>query len=104
MYNYLGIDRYTVTTDATLPSGRATVKMDFAYEGGKPGAGGTATLFINGKSVGSARVEQTEFSIFSADETAGVGVDAETPVSEDYTRASSSFTGKIDKVVINLKN
>jgi len=103
MYNYLGIDRYTTTASAKLPKGKATVKMDFAYDGSKPGAGGTATLYIDGKSVGSAKVEQTQFAVFSADETAGVGVDAETPVSEDYDRASSTFTGKIDKVTITLK-
>lgn len=51
----------------------------------------------------STRVEKTEFAIFSADETAGVGADAETPVSDDYTRSSSEFTGKIAKVTINLK-
>jgi arylsulfatase len=103
MYNYLGIDRYTATGSTTLPKGKSTLKMDFAYEGGKPGAGGTATVFINGKSVGSTKVAKTEFAAFSADETAGVGVDAETPVSEDYTRASSEFTGTIDKVTIQLK-
>ena len=79
------------------------MKMAFAYDGGKPGSGGTATLYINGKSVGSTQVKQTEFAVFSADETAGVGVDSETPVSEDYDRASSKFTGKIQKVLITLK-
>jgi arylsulfatase len=103
MYNYLGIERYTAAGSETLPKGKSTVKMDFAYDGGKPGAGGTATLYINGKSVGSAKLAKTEFAAFSADETAGVGVDAETPVSEDYTRASSKFTGTIDKVTIQLK-
>jgi arylsulfatase A-like enzyme len=103
MYNYLGLDRFTATSSATLPKGQATVKMDFVYDGGKPGAGGTATLYINGESVGSVKVAQTEFAVFSADETAGVGVDTETPVSEDYDRTSSKFTGKIDKVTINLK-
>lgn len=103
MYNYLGIDRYTATANAKLPKGKSTVKLAFAYKGKKPGMGGTATLYINGKSVGTGEIKQTEFAIFSADETAGVGVDAETPVSEDYTRASSKFTGKIDKVTINLK-
>ncbi|MGB5283210.1 MAG: LamG-like jellyroll fold domain-containing protein, partial [Polyangiales bacterium] len=96
-------DRYTATASSRLPKGNSTVKMAFAYDGGKPGAGGTATLYINGKSVGSTKVKQTEFAIFSADETAGVGVDSETPVSEDYTRASSKFTGMIDKVTITLK-
>jgi arylsulfatase A-like enzyme len=103
MYNYLGLDRFTAASNAALPKGRATVKMDFVYDGGKPGAGGTATLYIDGKSVGSVKVAQTEFAIFSADETAGVGVDTETPVSEDYNRTSSKFTGKIDKVTITLK-
>ena len=103
MYNYLGIDRYTAVASSKLPKGKSTVKMDFAYKGKKLGAGGTATVYINGKAVGSTKVEKTEFSVFSADETAGVGVDAETPVSEDYTRSTSKFTGKIDKVTINLK-
>lgn len=103
MYNYLGIDRYAVTATAKLPKGKTTVKMNFAYDGGKPGAGGTATLYIDGKSVGSGRIKQTQFAVISLDETAGVGLDSETPVSEDYTRASSEFTGMIDKVTINLK-
>ena len=103
MYNYLGIDRFTAKADAKLPKGKSTVKLDFAYKGKKPGMGGTATLYINGKSVGTGEIKQTEFAIFSADETAGVGVDAETPVSEDYNRAGSKFTGTIDKVTISLK-
>ncbi len=103
-YNYLGIDYDVATASAAVPKGKSTVKMDFAYAGGKkPGAGGTATLYIDGKSVGSAKVAKTEFAVFSADETAGVGVDTETPVTEDYDRATSKFTGKIAKVTINLK-
>ncbi|MGB5767211.1 MAG: hypothetical protein WBM38_10805, partial [Arenicellales bacterium] len=62
-----------------------------------------ATLYINGKSVGSTKIAATEFSIFSADESASVGLDAETTVSQDYSRETSKFTGKIDKVVVNLK-
>ena len=103
-YNYLGLDLSTATSSEKLPKGKATVKMDFAYDGGKkPGAGGTVTLYINDKSVGTAKVAKTEFAVFSADETAGVGYDGETPVTNDYTRASSIFTGTIDKVTINLK-
>lgn len=103
-YNYVGIDTTSVTANQKLPKGKATVKMDFAYDGGdKPGEGGTATLYINGKSVGSTKIEATEFSIFSADESASVGLDAETTVSQDYSRETSKFTGKIDKVVVNLK-
>jgi arylsulfatase len=103
VYNYLGLDRYTATASSKLPKGKATLKMGFAYEGKKPGAGGTVTLYINDKSVGSNKVGKTQFAVFSADETAGVGVDTETPVSDDYDRASSKFTGTIAKVVISLK-
>jgi arylsulfatase len=104
LYNYVGIDQYKVTASAKLPKGKSTVKMDFAYEGGdKPGQGGTATLYINGKSVGSGKIDHTQFSVFSADESANVGLDSETPVSKDYDVESSKFNGKIDKVTISLK-
>jgi len=103
VYNYLGIDQYTATAGSKLPKGKATVKMDFAYKGGVLGAGGTATLYVDGKPVGSAEVKQTQFAAFSADETAGVGVDPETQVTEDYTSAGSEFTGTIDRVTISLK-
>jgi hypothetical protein len=42
--------------------------------------------------------------MFSADEGADVGEDGETPVVEDYgIPAPYKFTGKIDKVTIDLK-
>jgi arylsulfatase len=53
--------------------------------------------------VASARIEKTQCCIFSADESAGVGKDMETTVSEAYTSSTSHFSGKIDKVTINLK-
>ena len=80
------------------------MKLDFAYDGGdKPGAGGTATLYINGKAAGSGKIAATEFSVFSAVESASVGVVRETPVSSSYNRESSRYSGKIDKVTVNLK-
>ena len=103
-YNYVGIDVTDVTATEKLSAGKNTVKMDFAYDGGdKPGAGGTATLYINGKAVGSGKIAATQFAIFSADESAGVGADPETAVSDSYTSATSEFTGTIDKVTITLK-
>jgi arylsulfatase len=43
-------------------------------------------MTIDGKKAATAKVPKTEFAIFSADETAGVGVDWETPVTDAYTR------------------
>ena len=102
VYNYLGIDEYRIAGNTKLPKGKANVKLDFAYEGGR-GAGGTATLYVNGQMVGSGRVEQTEPNVFSADETASVGTDLETLVTPDYSKAKA-FNGKIDQVTISLKD
>ena len=100
-YNYLGLDTTKVKGSAKLPKGPVTVTMDFAYAGGGMGKGGTVTLSVNGKSVGSGEIPKTQPNIYSADETAGVGIDMETPVSDDYTRSTSKFTGKIHKVTVS---
>ncbi len=41
--------------------------------------------------------------MFSADETAGVGVDDATPVTTDYKERDNAFTGKILKVTVDVK-
>ena len=102
-YNYIGLKQSDATASTPLPQGKSTVKMDFAYDGGDPGSGGMATLYIDGKKVGSARIEKTQCCIFSADESAGVGIDTETTVSSNYDREGSKFSANIEKVTINLK-
>jgi hypothetical protein len=85
-----------------LPAGKATIHFEFAYDGGGAGRGGTGTLFVNGKSVATGRIEKTQYAIFSADEGADVGADEGTPVTEAY-KVPFKFTGKIAKVTIELK-
>lgn len=102
-YNWLGREQYDVAATEPVPPGKATVRLDFVYDGGGYGKGGTGTIYVSNKKVGSGRVAQTEAFAFSADETADVGRDTGTPVSEDYTVASSKFTGKIEKVTIDIK-
>ncbi len=109
MYNFLGLAQYSVAADTALPRGKATVTLDFAYDGAagsahKVGAGGTATISINGKPVGSAKIERTQCCVWSADESANVGIDRETPVSPDYGgEEASRFNGRVHQVTINLK-
>jgi len=105
-YNYLGLERYTVTAPDTAPSGSATVVLDFVYDGGGIGKGGKATLSVNGKKVAEGRIEKTQPLIFSADETADVGLDNQTPVAEDIGigRDETRFTGKIHKVTLAVKD
>jgi arylsulfatase len=102
-YNFLGLQRFTISAQQAVPAGKATIRFEFAYDGGKPGSGGAATLLVNGKKVAEGRVERTQGVVFSADEGADVGVDEGTPVTEDYDEHNNRFTGKIHKVTVELK-
>jgi Sulfatase len=56
IYNWLALERYTVASPDPLPKGKSTIRLDFAYDGGGLGKGGTATLCVNGKKVAEGRV------------------------------------------------
>jgi hypothetical protein len=68
------------------------------------GAGGTGSIFVNGGKVATGRIENTNGLLFSADEGADVGIDEGTPVTEDYEGRDNRFTGKINRVTIDLKS
>jgi arylsulfatase len=103
-YNLLGMRSFTVSAPQALPAGKATVRLDFVYAGGGMGKGGDATLSVNGTKVAEGRIAATQPIIFSADETADVGVDDATPVVESVGHGRASrFTGKIGKVTVELK-
>jgi arylsulfatase len=100
-YNWVGLQQYTVAAARALPAGKSIIRFEFAYDGGGMGKGGTGTLFVDGKEVATARIEQTQCCAFSADEGADVGADEGTPVAA--YEVPFAFTGKIDKVTIELK-
>jgi arylsulfatase len=103
-YNFLGLERTTIAGKEQLKPGRAAIRLEFAYDGGGFGKGGKATLFVNDQQVSEGRIERTQPMIFSADETADVGIDLATPVVEAIgAEAKSRFTGKIDKVTVEVK-
>jgi len=99
-YNWLGMERYSISAPEKLPAGKATLRYEFAYDGGGRGKGGLGTLYVGGRKVGEGRIEKTVPNLFSADETANVGVDEETPVTDDYKERDNRFTGHIAKVTI----
>jgi len=104
-YNFLGLQRTDITSGKPLAPGKATVRFQFDYDGGGPGKGGTGTLFVNGEKVGEARIPHTQAGIFSADETADVGIDLGTPVAEAIgAEHKSKFTGHIPKVTVEVVN
>ena len=104
-YNFLGLSRNTVMAKAPISPGKATVVLDFKYDGGGLGKGGIATLSVNDKQVAEGRIDRTQPNLYSADETADVGLDNQTPVAEDIGigRDETRFTGTIKKIVLEVK-
>ena len=101
-YNWFALERFKVYGDAPIPPGEHQVRMEFSYDGGGVGKGGDVTLYLDGKQVGAGRVKGTHAMLFSADETADVGSDSATAVSDDYTPKDSVFNGKVQWVEIDL--
>ncbi|WP_254174756.1 arylsulfatase [Planktothrix pseudagardhii] len=102
VYNVLGIQSFVTEAEQPIPPGQHQVRMEFNYDGGGLGKGGNVTLYYDGQSVGTGRVEHTQAFIFSADETTDIGYESGTPVTPDYTFNSSRFTGKIDWVQLDV--
>lgn len=102
-YNFLGLERFYIKGNEAVPAGKATIKFEFAYDGGGLGKGGLGTISINGKKSIESKIARTQPNLFSADETADVGADESTPVTEEYKEGNNRFTGKINKVIVELK-
>ena len=103
-YNFLGLQRFTVAASQPLAAGKATIRFEFASDGGGMGKGGIGTILVNGQKVADGRIEHTQCCFYSADEGADVGMDDGTPVAEDYKERDNKFTGTIYKVTIELKD
>ena len=99
-YNWFERERTSLVSNIPLPAGKSTIAMEFAYDGGGIGKGGTATLAINGQKAGSVRIEHTVAGRFGID-TFGIGSDTGSPVADTY-KPPFPFTGKIDRVDIEL--
>jgi arylsulfatase A-like enzyme len=100
-YNLFGLQRFKVESTTPIPAGEHQVRMEFTYDGGGLGKGGDVALFIDGDQVGSGRVDSTVPMVFSADETADVGSDSGTPVSDDEG-GDSPFNGRVRWVQIDI--
>jgi arylsulfatase len=103
-YNFLGLARTSVAGTRKLEPGKATIRFEFAYDGGGLGKGGMGTLYVDGKKVGEGRIERTQPIVFSADETADVGIDLATPVVEAIgSERKSRFTGHVRQVTVSVR-
>jgi arylsulfatase A-like enzyme len=101
-YNLFGIQRFKIEGDRPIPPGEHQVRMEFAYDGGGLGQGGTVTLYIDGQQAGQGRVDRTQPMVFSSDDKTDVGTDLGTRVSDDYGPGDPKFAGRIEWVQIDL--
>ena len=92
-YNLFGMERTYVRADKAPALGQHQIRIEFAYDGGGVGKGGTFTLYVDGTEVGKARVERTEGIGFGYEYTQ-VGRDSQSPVTDDYV-GDSRYNGTI---------
>jgi arylsulfatase len=102
MHNYIDSERYRVVSAEDVPTGKVSLVFDFKYDGGGMSKGGTITLLANGKTIGTGRVEKTAGFKYSLYEGQDIGEDSGSPVDTTYT-PPFKFTGKIEKVTLELK-
>jgi arylsulfatase len=103
-YNFVGLQQTTIAAKQTIPQGKSVIRLTFDYDGGGIGKGGLYKLFVDGNEVANGRVDITTPMLFSLDETADVGIDAATPVIEDYGSERGKFNGKVIKVTVDISS
>jgi arylsulfatase len=85
-----------------LLPGAHQVRMEFTYDGGGLGKGGTSKRYVDGKPAGEGRIDRTHAFFFSMDETMEIGCDVGEPVSPDYESRGNAFNGIVKWVQIDI--
>ena len=101
-YNYFGLRVDSARAPEELVPGRHEVRLEFTYDGGGVGKGGTAALHVDGAQVAKERVEGTIPYYFAFDETFDIGVDRASPVTDDYPPVDNAFTGPLHRIRVDL--
>jgi arylsulfatase len=99
-YNYFQRKITSIASPYPLTPGPATIRLDFAYDGGGLGKGALATLYVNDHPVAKTRIEQTVPMAFSFEDTFDIGEDSASPVG-DY-QSPFPFTGTIDHLNFDI--
>jgi hypothetical protein len=101
-YNLFGLQRFKTYGKNAIPAGEHQVRIEFAYDGGGLGKGGSVSLYVDGEKAGEGRVEGTVPMLFSGDETTDLGSDSGTPVTDDLGVNEIEFTGRVRWVELDL--
>ena len=96
-----------------LAPGKHQLEFDFKYDGlgaatmlfgnySGIGAAGTGVLKVDGNAVATEKMEHTLPFILQWDESLDIGSDTGTPVNDDDYRTPFTFTGKLDKITLDI--
>lgn len=101
-HNYLDVEHYLVRSDDLVGAGAHEVEAVFAYDEGQGvGRGGTVTLSLDGRAVGTGRIDRTTPFKYSLSENQDIGSDTGTPVTYDY-QTPYDFEGDLRQVTVDL--
>jgi arylsulfatase len=101
-YNMTNDMQYVIRSTEPITRGAHRLTARFQIDKPVPGSGGTLILLLDGKLIGSGRIEKTHRTWFFT-ETFDVGEDTLTPISDDYTIEGSKFSGRLNSLHIELK-
>lgn len=104
VYNYLSLDRPTLTGPDPLPAGKVKLEVAFDYHGapGEFGKGATVEMKVNGAVVAKEELEKTIPVQISLGEGLDVGMDVGSAVDFAY-QPPFPFTGGIEAVTVDLR-
>jgi arylsulfatase len=112
LWNLVNVKRVRWEAPEALSPGKHTLTFDFQYEGkglasasgtSDIGKGGLGILKVDGKEAASQRMEHTIPLILQWNETFDVGADTSTPVDDADYQVPFRFTGKLNRLTIELK-
>lgn len=102
IYKFFDFPGQTIRLDgpSALAPGKHKVSVEFLYDGGGIGKGGTFVLRADGAELKRGRIEHTVPGWFPP-EGVGIGKDTGTPIAEDY-RVPFAFTGTLERLDVHL--
>jgi arylsulfatase len=114
VWNLLDLKRVRWEAPQALSPGKHTIEFAFKYDGlgfatlahndlSGIGRNGTGTLKVDGKVVATQTVDKTIPLTLQWDETFDIGADTGTPVDDRDYQVPFKFSGKIDKLTINIE-
>lgn len=99
--NFVGLERYKVSTGPLDFQGEMEFSVEFVVDEEKAGSGGKATLSVNSRAVAHGLIGRTVPFLYSTSEYMDIGLDGGTPVDDCYV-CPFRFTGRLNEVVVEV--